>query len=93
MNRGTKSRRAVSRHVTACVAFLMCVAGAVPLATAASYNLATVTFLEAPTSAQNCLYFELTGIAQADPIVPSVAWFAIPNTHNGFTQIYAMLLS
>jgi hypothetical protein len=44
--------------------------------------------------ARPSLFFQLTGVSQVDPVAaPNDAWMAIPETQDGYTQIYAMLLS
>lgn len=58
-----------------------------------SYNNITITLVQSPTPGGDCLYFELSGITQADPIVPNNAWFAIPSSQNGYNGIYAMVIA
>lgn len=41
-----------------------------------------------------CAIFRLEGVTQADPTTTSGApWFAIPRTHPGFTDLFAILLT
>jgi hypothetical protein len=77
----------------ASIGLLMSAAGVAPIAGAVTYNGATIAIIQSPTPSANCLYFQLTGVTQADPIAPSNAWFAIPATQNGFNQVVAMLIS
>ena len=53
----------------------------------------TVLQIQSPASTADCLWFTLSGVPQADPILPNNPWFAIPRTQNGFGELYAMLLS
>jgi len=57
------------------------------------YNAAMITFLGPPTATHDCVYFTLSGVSQADPLVPNNAWFAMPSSHYGFAMVYAALLS
>jgi hypothetical protein len=60
---------------------------------AATYTGVAVTILQSPTPTQDCIYFQLAGVSQADPVAPSNPWFAVPSTQNGASGIYAALLS
>jgi len=60
---------------------------------AAQLYTATIAQLQAPSFNQDCIWFTLTGITQADPSVPNSPWFALARTQTGFTEIYAMLLA
>ncbi len=57
------------------------------------YTAYGVGIIKSPTPTANCAYFELVGVAQADPISPSNPWFAIPATQNGFAEVYASLVA
>lgn len=59
---------------------------------ATTWDSYLVGSIEMPDPARNCLFFELTGVAEADPAVPGSAWMAIPATQNGYSQIVAFLL-
>lgn len=54
---------------------------------------AMVQQLQPPLSNQDCVYFTLTGVSQADPVSAGSAWFAIPSTQTGFSEVYAALLA
>lgn len=54
---------------------------------------ATVQQLQPPLSNQDCVFFTLTGVSQADPISAGSPWFAVPSTQTGFNQVYATLLA
>lgn len=41
----------------------------------------------------DCIYFTLEGVAEADPVAPGFAWFALPRAQYGAKDAYAMLLS
>lgn len=41
----------------------------------------------------DCFYFKLKGIAEADPVKPGVAWFAVSRTDFGAKEAYATLLT
>lgn len=49
--------------------------------------------LQPTYAAADCFYFKLKGIAEADPIKPSVAWFAVSRTDFGAKEAYATLLA
>jgi len=40
-----------------------------------------------------CAFFRLVGVSQSDPVSPTSYWFAVPTSHPGFKEIYAMLLA
>lgn len=40
-----------------------------------------------------CVFFRLTGVAEADPVAPGIEWFALPKTHPGYKEILALLLT
>jgi hypothetical protein len=46
-----------------------------------------------PPDARPCAFFSLSGVAQADPVLPGQPWIAIRQSQNGFKEIYAMLLA
>lgn len=68
------------------IAALMCSG----LATANQQWTATVQQLQPPLSDQDCVYFTLTGVSQADPVVGGSP--CIPSTQTGFNEVYAALL-
>ncbi len=51
----------------------------------------TVEVLHSPDGG-NCAFFMLTGIRQADPVVPNGQWFAVPQTHVGYKEMLAILM-
>jgi hypothetical protein len=63
------------------------------LALASQLYTTTITKLQPPSNGQDCVFFELSGVSQADPVVPNNPWFALPRTQTGFEEVYAALLS
>lgn len=61
-------------------------------ANAVTYESYQVGSILMPDATRNCVFFELVGVNQADPVVPSNPWMAIPATQNGYSQIVAFLL-
>jgi hypothetical protein len=41
---------------------------------------------------RECVFFQLNGVSEADPVTPGVSWFAIPKTHAGYKEIVAALV-
>ena len=52
-----------------------------------------VSTLFPPDVNRPCAFFILQGVTQADPAVGTAPWFAIPMTHVGFHEQYALLLT
>ena len=72
---------------------VFCAAVALPAANAdlvQHYNK-TVSLLEVADSP--CIFFQLTGVTQANAVVPNSAWFAIDKNQGNAKQMYAILLS
>ena len=56
------------------------------------YTSKEVTLLELNTS--GCHFFQISGVAQADPAVPNSPWFAIPITAgNNAKEMLAVILT
>ena len=53
----------------------------------------TVGQLIATYDSGDCVIFTLSGLAEADPRVPAIPWFAIPRSQFGAKDAYAMLLA
>ena len=53
----------------------------------------TILQLQPPLSNQDCVFFTLNGVSEADPVVPGSPWFAMPRTQTGFNEVYAALLA
>lgn len=45
-----------------------------------------------PPDSRDCVFFKLEGVSTADPDISTEAWIAIPRTHIGFKERYALLL-
>lgn len=86
-------RRSVSRSLSVWATTFLCMCFAVTAAAQKTYANYTVGLIQTPTATANCAYFMLVGVAQADPIAPGNAWFAIPATQNGFAEVYATLVA
>jgi hypothetical protein len=53
----------------------------------------TIAEVQPPQAGKDCVYFRLNGVTEADPILPNNPYFALPRTHVGFKEIYAMMLA
>jgi hypothetical protein len=42
---------------------------------------------------RECTFFMLTGVAEADPVLPGNPWFAVPKTHVGYKEIVSFLMT
>lgn len=40
-----------------------------------------------------CTFFQLSGVAVADPVVPASPWFVIPQSAVGYKEMLAMLMT
>jgi hypothetical protein len=53
-----------------------------------------VAEIQPPQAAQDCVYFRLDGVSVADGgVLSNNPYFALPRTHVGFKEIYALLMS
>ncbi len=50
-----------------------------------------ISLLEVPAS--TCVFFQLEGVTEADPVVPNSPWFAIDMEQTNGRALYAVLLS
>lgn len=41
---------------------------------------------------RQCFFFQLTGVSEADPVVPGDYWFAIPQSNAGYKDAVAILM-
>ena len=64
----------------------------VPNTLAVSHTNKTIEILLSPDS-RPCLFFKLVGVAEADPINPDNAWFAVPVEQVGTDTTISMLIS
>jgi hypothetical protein len=42
---------------------------------------------------RGCVFFQLNGVAEADPIVPGQAWFAIPKANVNYNELLSFTLT
>jgi hypothetical protein len=42
--------------------------------------------------ARECVFFQLSGVNEADPVIPGNPWFAVAKSHTGYKEIFAALL-
>lgn len=76
------------------MAVLVIVVGASPSAASSGQIFtAVIGQVEAPSYNEDCLWFTLVGVAQADPINPNNPYFALTRTQIGYNETYALLLS
>jgi hypothetical protein len=61
------------------------------IALSATHTNKTVSVVHSPDS-RECIFFQLDGVAEADPASAANPWFAVPKTHNGYKEIVAALL-
>ncbi len=59
----------------------------------ATHSDKAISIVQSPTPTNDCLYFTLVGVAQADPISANNPWFAVPRSHSGFKESLAILLA
>lgn len=80
------------RSIVATTMVLGCVTG-MPLAQAAlaEHFGKTISLLEAADSP--CIFFQLTGVTEANPVVPSGVWFGIDKNQGNAKEMHALLLS
>ncbi len=80
--------------VLRCIAVeLLAFLAATPAHADTTHQSKTVAEIQPPQAGVDCLFFRLTGVAQADPIQPNNPYFALPRTHVGFKEIYALMLA
>lgn len=80
----------LSRHLWAGALTALAWSG---LAAANQQWTATVLQLQPPVNNEDCVFFTLTGVSEADPSDPGSPWFAMPRTQTGFSEVYAALLA
>lgn len=66
-------------------------AGSHSPAPATTWSDKQIQFITADT--RPCIFFQLVGVTQADPVVPTNPWFALSTSNPMFQQISAMLLT
>lgn len=60
-------------------------------ATAAVHINKEVAVVHSPDT-RECVFFQLSGVTEADPSTPGVPWFAVPKTHVGYKEVFATLM-
>jgi hypothetical protein len=82
----------VKKSTTVATLAVSCVAW-IPLANAAlaEHFNKTISLLEVSDSP--CIFFQLTDVTQANPVVPNGVWFAIDKNQGNAKEMYALLLS
>jgi hypothetical protein len=54
---------------------------------------AQIAQFQPPNYNEDCVWFSLVGVAQADPILPNNPWFGLPRTQIGYSEMFAVLLA
>jgi hypothetical protein len=49
--------------------------------------------LHSPDVYRPCAFFTLVGVDVADPAVPNLPWFALPQAANGYQEKWALLIA
>ena len=62
-----------------------------PSSWAVSYNGYQIDVIR-PGGDRSCTLFTLVGVNQADPVLPTSNWFAIPSSAPGYKEMVAALL-
>ena len=65
---------------------------AAPMAQAVDWNGYQVNIIRSPDG-RPCTFFQLVGVAQADPVKPNDPWFVIRQAHPGYKEMLAILMS
>lgn len=60
-------------------------------AVAAEHFAKQISVLEVSTA--GCYFFQLEGVAQADPAIPNNVWFGIPTGQANAKEMYALLMA
>jgi hypothetical protein len=63
------------------------------VAMSAQNYTAPIAQIQSPNYNEDCVWFTLVGVPQADPILPNSPWFALPRTQVGYSEIYSILLA
>jgi hypothetical protein len=58
---------------------------------AVNYMAVSPQNLYAPAKSDNCSFFTLQGIPEADPVKPNSPIFAVPKSHPGYKEIYTLI--
>src|SRR5690348_14388379 len=73
--------------------FVICAATA-SAAYSATWSAKSIGVLQPDHPSADCFYFTLSGVTEADPVRPGIAWFAVSRTaHPGAKELFASLLA
>ena len=75
------------------VTAIFALAPTVPALSDTIHTSKIVAEIQPPQAGHDCIYFRLLGVVQADPVLPNNPYLALPRTHVGFKEIYALLLA
>lgn len=64
-----------------------------PSSAPAAFHAAKIPFDVHTRSNVSCIYFQLEGVATADPAVGPAPWFALSKDHPHFAELFAILLT
>ena len=53
----------------------------------------TVSIVQSPNYNEDCCFFQLAGVGQADPVNPNNPWFGVPSNQIGYIEIVSMIIS
>ena len=82
------------KRVMLSVSLAIAVLGFAEHALAYDHYFKTVTSVNPPSNTGGCFYFMLNGVASADPnIAAGNPWFAVPKTHQGYSETVAAVLA
>lgn len=54
---------------------------------------APIALVQSPNYGEDCVWFTLVGVPQADPLVPNNPWFALSRSQTGYSEIYSIILA
>jgi hypothetical protein len=63
------------------------------IALATTHSNKAVGQIQVTHAAEDCFWFSLEGVTEADPVTAGNPWFAIPRTQYGARDAYAALLA
>jgi hypothetical protein len=56
-------------------------------------HTAPLAQFQSPNYNEDCVWFTLAGVPQADPLVPNSPWFALSRSQIGYNEVYSILLA
>lgn len=75
------------------IAFAATLAGVAALPASAGTNRGNQHVAVTQIDVRPCLFFQLQGVSEADPVVPSAPWFAISTSNPNYQTLASKLLS